>query len=456
MSGGPSESMLLRGRGDLSGMRGAVLRPGMNGYDEARQLYNSMIDRRPAIIVKCACPEDVARCVNYARENDVQLSVRAGGHGVAGNALNDGGIVVDLTTMRDVLIDPIDGTARVGGGARWIDLDPVAQKHGLATTGGRVSSTGIAGFTLGGGAGWLMGRFGLSCDNLRSAEIVTADGDLISVNDDDRPDLMWALRGGGGNFGAVTSFELDLHPIDVTLSGAIVWPRSMAAEVIREFRDLALDAPDELGLVLACVTDRAGAPAVTVTVCWTGDIGEGERVLAPLRSLGPPVADTVDRMRYDEVQKMLDHTDMWGSRNYWKSGFIPELTDEAIDTIIQSTELMPSPLAAIHLWAHHGAANRVPESATAFPNRKFPFNLHIIGVWKDPLVDAEGVAWTRRHYDEMRPHFSGRSYVNFDDLREQSRVESAYGPNYRRLVEIKNKYDPDNMFRSNQNIRPRG
>lgn len=222
MSGGPWESMLLRGRGDLSGMRGAVLRPGMNGYDEARQLYNGMIDRRPTIIVKCACSEDVVQCVNYARENDVQLSVRAGGHGVAGNALNDGGIVVDLTTMRDVLIDPIGRTARVGGGARWIDLDPVAQKHGLATTGGRVSSTGIAGFTLGGGAGWLMGRFGLSCDNLRSAEIVTADGDLISVNDDDRPDLMWALRGGGGNFGAVTSFELDLHPIDVTLSGAIV------------------------------------------------------------------------------------------------------------------------------------------------------------------------------------------------------------------------------------------
>lgn len=449
-----SEFTRSRRSGDLTAVRGEVLRPGMLGYDQARRLYNGMIDKRPAVIVRCASPEDVVRCVTYAKENDVELSVRAGGHGVAGNALNEGGIVADLTSMREVRIDAEKSTALVGGGARWMDLDPMAQCHGLATTGGRVSSTGIAGFTLGGGAGWLMSRYGLACDNLRSAEIVTAEGDLILVSDDDEPELMWALRGGGGNFGAVTSLELDLHPIDVTLGGLLQWPRTAAAEVLRAFRDLALEAPDELGLVFACITDRAGRPAVTVTVCWTGDIKEGERTLAPLRSFGPPQIDTIDRMRYEHVQTMLDHTGVWGSRNHWKSGYIPVLTDAAMDTILRNTELMPSPLSAIHLWAHHGAANRVPEGATAFPNRSFPFNLHIIGAWTDPLSDAGGVAWSRAFYQEMSPHFSGRSYVNFDDLKEQSRVESAYGPNYHRLGAVKGRYDPDNMFRSNQNIRP--
>jgi FAD/FMN-containing dehydrogenase len=441
-------------KSDIKGVRGEVLRPGMPSFDEARRLYNGMIDRRPAVIVRCASPDDVIRCVDHARENDVPLSVRAGGHGVAGNALKDGGVVIDLSAMREVLIDPSRRTAWVGGGATWMDLDPVAMEQGLATTGGRVSSTGIGGFTLGGGAGWLMSRFGLACDNLRSAEIVTADGELRTVSDDDDPDLMWALRGAGGNFGVVTSMELDLHPIDVTLSGLLQWPRRMAPEVLRAFRDLAVDAPDELGLVFACVTDRSGRPSVTVTVCWTGDITDGERTLAQLRSLGPPIIDTVGRMKYDEVQTMLDYTGVWGSRNYWKSGYVPDLTEGAMETIIKNTEMMPSPLAAIHLWAHHGAANRVPETATAFPNRAFPFNLHIIGAWTDPLVDAEGVAWTRKFYDDMRPHFSGRSYVNFDDLKEPSRVESAYGPNYQRLAELKSRYDPNNMFRSNQNVRP--
>jgi FAD/FMN-containing dehydrogenase len=266
---------------------------------------------------------------------------------------------------------------------------------------------------------------------------------------------MWALRGGGGNFGAVTAMELDLHPIGVTLSGLLQWPRERAPEVLRTFNDLALEAPDELGLVFACVTDQGGRPAVTVTVCWTGDLVEGEKILHSLRTLGPPAVDNVRGMRYEHVQTMLDHTGVWGSRNYWKAGYIPELTEEAMDLIVQSTERMPSPLAAIHLWAHHGAANRVPEDATAFPNRSFPYNLHIIGAWNDPWSDAEGTAWTRDFYERMRPHFSQRSYVNFDDLKESSRVENAYGPNYGKLAEIKERYDPDNMFRSNQNIRPR-
>jgi FAD/FMN-containing dehydrogenase len=427
----------------------------MIGYDQARRLYNGMIDRHPALIVRCAGPDDVVRCVDHARENNVQISVRAGGHGVAGNALIDGGMVIDLTAMREVLIDPVNRTARVGGGARWIDLDPIAQGYDLATTGGRVSSTGIGGFTLGGGAGWLMSCFGLACDNLRSAEIVTSDGELRTVSDDNDPDLMWALRGGGGNYGAVTSLELDLHPIDMTLSGLLQWPHRMAPEVLRTFHDLAQVAPDELGLVFACITDRGGRAAVTVTVCWTGDVREGERLLAPLRSLGPPAIDEVRRMRYEHVQTMLDHTGVWGSRNYWKSGYIPDLTGEAMDNIIRNTDLMPSPLSAIHLWAHHGAANRVSEEATAFPNRGFPYNLHIIGAWTDPRSDAGGIAWTKEFYNDMGPFFSGRSYVNFDDLVETSRVETAYGPNYDRLKVVKGKHDPDNMFRSNQNISPR-
>ncbi|MDW5562617.1 MAG: FAD-binding oxidoreductase [Methanomassiliicoccus sp.] len=448
-------STLHRTQDELAGIRGEVLRPGMMAYDRARALYNGIVDRRPAMIVRCAGSEDVVRCVRYARQNDVQVSVRAGGHGVAGNALNDGGLVIDLTAMRGVLIDPTERTARVGGGARWMDLDPVAQRLGLATTGGRVSSTGIAGFTLGGGAGWLMSRFGLACDNLRAATLVTADGGMVAANDDDEPDLMWALRGGGGNLGVVTSFELALHPIEVTLSGLLQWPRSQAREVLRTFRDLAMEAPDELGLVFACVTDRGGRPAITVTVCWTGGLEEGERCLSPLRSLGPPEVDTIGPMPYDKVQKMLDYTGVWGSRNYWKSGYIPQLTDEAMDELVAGTDAMPSPLSAIHLWAHHGEANRVPEDATAFPNRGFPFNLHIIGAWTDPRDDMGGIAWSRELYERMRPHFSDRSYVNFDDLRESARVVSAYGSNYQRLVDIKTRYDPDNMFRSNQNIKPR-
>jgi len=449
------ENARFRSSGDLAGVRGEILRPGVQGYEEARQLYNGMIDRRPATIVRCAGPDDVVRCVDHARENNILISVRAGGHGVAGNALNDGGLVIDLTAMRGVLIDPFGRTAWVGGGTRWMDLDPVAQKYDLATTGGRVSSTGIAGFTLGGGAGWLMSRFGLACDNLRSAELITAQGELISANSKDTPDLLWALRGGGGNFGVVTALELDLHPVGTTLSGLLQWPRSKALRVLQAFRALALEAPDELGLVFACVTDSRGIPAVTVTVCWTGEISEGEKILAPLRSMESPTVDTVGRMRYDQVQTMLDYTGVWGSRNYWRSGYIPELTDEAMDTILANTALMPSSLAAIHLWAHHGAANRYSEDATAFPNRRYPFNLHIIGAWTDPLVDAEGVAWTKRFYEDMRPHFLDRSYVNFDNLKEGSRVEGAYGPNYQRLVEIKTRYDPENLFRSNQNIRPR-
>lgn len=436
-------------------IKGELLRPGEPGYDDARKLYNGMIDRRPGVIARCVDRDDVVRCVNYAREADLSLSVRAGGHGVAGNALNDGGVVIDLTRMRQISIDPDERVAKVGAGSRWMDLDPVAIEHGLATTGGRVSSTGIAGFTLGGGAGWLMGTHGLACDKLRAAEVVTAEGEVLKANRDGNQDLWWALRGGGGNFGVVTSFELDLHPIDVTLAGLLQWPRSMAMSVLHVFRNLALEAPDELGLVFACVTDRTGKPAVTVTVCWTGDLAEGRDVLATLRALGPPTIDRVKEMRYDQVQSMLDYTAVWGSRNYWKSGYLLNLHDEAMEDILEHTELMPSALSAIHLWAHHGAANRVSEEATAFPNRGFPFNLHIIGAWTDPRSDAEGIAWARGFWEALRPHFAERAYVNFDDLKEVSRVESAYAQNFPRLVDIKTRYDPTNLFRSNQNIQPR-
>ncbi|MBI0584162.1 MAG: FAD-binding oxidoreductase [Methanomassiliicoccus sp.] len=442
--------------GELDGrMWGPLLRPGEERYENARRLYNGMIDRRPALIAQCSDTDDVVHCVNFARENGIPLSVRGGGHGVAGNALNDGGIVIDLSGMREIRIDGPGSRAVIGPGARWMDLDPVAMRHGLATTGGRVSSTGVAGFTLGGGAGWLMGQFGLACDNLRSAEVVTASGEVVRASDKEEPDLLWALRGGGGNFGAVTSFEMDLHPIGPTLSGLMMWPRSMAPEVLSAFRDVALDAPDELGLVFACVTTIDGSPAVTVTLCWTGDIGEGQKAIAPLRALGRPKTDNVRIMDYDQVQSMLDHTGVWGSRNYWRSGFIPDLSMEAMETILRDTERMPGRLSAIHLWCHHGAANRVPEEATAYPNRSYPFNLHIIGAWEDPATDAEGVGWTKGLWERMRPHFVDRAYVNFDNLGETDRVRSAYGPNLERLSSIKTRYDPDNMFRSNQNIAPR-
>jgi hypothetical protein len=435
-------------------LRGDLLRPGDARYDEARKLFNGMIDRRPALIAQCQGEDDIIPCVNFARENRMRLSVRGGGHGVAGNALCDDGLVIDLTQMREVRVDPEKRRAVVEPGARWIELDQEAQRYGLATPGGRVSTTGVAGFTLGGGAGWLMGRCGLACDNLVSADVVTAEGNVIKTNEHENPDLLWALRGGGGNFGVVSSFEFSLHPIKVTLSGLLAWPRARALEVMQFFSDLAPQAPDDLGLVFACVTGRDGQPAVTVTTCWIGDIEQGKRLLAPLREFASPSIDTISEMKYDEVQQMLDYTGVWGSRNYWKSGFIPKLTVEAMRTIIAHTEAMPSPLSAIHLWHHHGAANRVPEEGTAFPNRSFPFNLHIIGAWEDPAKDAMGIEWARSLWRDMTPHFADRTYVNFDDLKDSSRIRNAYGPNYGRLVQVKTKYDPTNMFRSNQNIAP--
>lgn len=336
-------------------MRGDVLRPGDMGYDDARRLYNGMIDKKPALIAQCIDTADIVRCVNFARENQVQLSVRGGGHGVAGNALCDDGLVIDLSRMRGVKVDPEKMRAMVEPGARWIELDQEAQRYGLATPGGRVSTTGVAGFSLGGGAGWLMGRCGLACDNLVSAEVVTAAGDVVKASEHENNDLLWALRGGGGNFGVVSSFEFALHPIRATFSGLLSWPRAKALEVMQSFHDLALQAPDDLGLVFACVTGWDDRPAVTVTTCWIGEVEEGKRLLAPLREFASPNIDTISEMRYDQVQQMLDYTGVWGSRNYWKSGFIPELTVEAMRAIIAHTEAMPSRLSAIHLWHHHGS-----------------------------------------------------------------------------------------------------
>ncbi len=437
-------------------IEGDLLRPGDKGYDDARKLFNGLIDKRPALIAKCTSVGDIVQCVNFARENRMQLAVRGGGHGVAGKALCDDGLVIDLSLMRGVRVDPEQLRAVVEPGARWQELDLAAQRFGLATTGGRVSTTGIAGFTLGGGAGWLMGRCGLACDNLVSADVVTAEGEVVRASHHENPDLFWALRGGGGNFGVVSSFEYSLYPVKTTLSGLLAWPRTKALEVMRFFGDFALRAPDDLGLVFACVTGRDGRPAVTVTTCWIGEIEEGMRVLAPIRAFASPSVDTIAEMPYDKVQMMLDYTGVWGSRNYWKSGFIPELTVEAMRTIIDHTENMPSRLSAIHLWLHHGAANRVAEDETAFPNRSFPFNLHIIGAWEDPDMDADGIEWARSLWGDMMPHFADRAYVNFDDLKDSGRIRAAYGPNYGRLVRVKTKYDPSNLFRSNQNIMPEG
>jgi FAD/FMN-containing dehydrogenase len=413
-----------------------------------------MVQKHPALIARCQGVDDIVKCVNFARYHGIPLSIRGGGHGVAGKALCDDGIVNDLSLMRAVKVDSEARRAVAEPGARWKEFDQETDRFGLATTGGRVSSTGIAGFTLGGGAGWLMGRCGLACDNLLTAEMVTSEGEVLKATEKENSDLLWALRGGGGNFGVVSSFEYSLHPINTTLSGLLLWPRAKAREVLSFFRDYALEAPDDLGLVFACVTGLDGQPAVTVTACWIGEIEDGRRVLAPLRAFASPSIDTIAEMRYAQVQQMLDYTSIWGSRNYWKSGFIPELTDEAMEAIIDHTEQMPSRLAAIHLWVHHGAANRLAEDATAFPNRSYPFNLHIIGAWEDPQMDNDGTQWVRGFWKDMTSHFADRAYVNFDDLKESSRVRSAYGPNYERLVSIKTRYDPTNMFNSNQNIAP--
>jgi FAD/FMN-containing dehydrogenase len=436
------------------GLQGRVLRPGQDGYDAARALWNGMIDRSPGLIARCASTADVVHAVNVARTHDLPLAVRGGGHNAAGNASCDGGLVIDLSEMRAVTVDPERRRAHAQGGATWADFDAATQAHGLATTGGAISTTGVAGLTLGGGLGYLMRSHGLACDNLVGAEVVTADGSVAHASDVENPDLLWGLRGGGGNFGVVTSFEFKLHPVGPILGGLLVHPRARAREVLQFYRDFNASAPDELTSFAAMMRRPDGADVVALIVAYNGPQAEGEQVLKPLREFGPPLADMVQPMPYPALQSMLDEGFPHGLQVYWRSDFLRGLQDDFIDTIIEQAGRCTSPLSAVLIEQLGGAVARVPDNASAFGHRDAEYNLAIIARWGDPAEAQQHIAWARGLHTAIKPYARG-VYVNYLGEEGEDRVKAAYGPDtYAKLVALKNRYDPHNLFRINQNIKP--
>ena len=431
-----------------------LIDPDDPAYDDARAVFNAMIDRRPLAIVRCRNALDVAAGIRYAREHDLVLSVRGGGHGVAGHAVCDGGVMLDLSGMKDVTVDPAQRIAHAGPGLLLGELDAATQRHELATPLGVISGTGIAGLTLGGGLGWLNARYGLACDNLIGAEVVTADGDILQVGPDEHPDLLWGLRGGGGNLAVVTRFIYRLHPVSSVLAGALTHPWAAARDVLRFHHEYMASAPDELTSDVSLGLDPAGAPAVTILVCWSGDPAEGERVLRPLRSFGPPLDDSIGVLPYLDWQQAPDPRFPRGRLHYWKSGFLRHLTDAALDTLLAIPPTTPTPATGIGLQGLRGAAARVPVDATAFPHRAEQYDLLILAQWSEPGRTDEHVGWARTAFDALRPHLEDAVYVNNLGTEGPERVRSAYGPNHARLAALKRTYDPANVFRLNQNIPP--
>jgi FAD/FMN-containing dehydrogenase len=434
---------------------GRVILPTDDGYDAARRVWNGMIDRRPAAIVRCGSRADVVASVNLARERGLLLAVRGGGHSAAGHGVCDGGLVLDLSAMRTIEVDPVARTARAGPGLTWGVFDAATQAFGLATTGGVVSTTGIAGLTLGGGLGWLMRRHGLTCDNLLAAEVVTAAGEVVRASTEKHPDLFWALRGGGGNFGVVTSLTYRLHEVGpAVLAGLLVYPRPRAREALRRYRDLVADAPEELAAYAALGSTAEGEPAVILVLFHGGPAAAGERLVDHFRSACPPGADLVARRPYLEFQSMLDATQPAGKRVYWRSTFLRGLPDAALDELVALTEAMPSPYAVAIIERYGGVVARVPADATAYPHRDADHLLNVISLWDDPAWDQGNIAWVRETWSRMAPFGEARTYVNFLGDEDEGRVRAAYGPNHARLAAVKARYDPGNLFRVNHNIPP--
>jgi FAD/FMN-containing dehydrogenase len=445
--------------------RGQLIRSRDDGYDGARAVFNGMIDRRPALIARCAGVADVIAAVNFARENDLQVAVRGGGHSVPGYAVVDRGVVVDLSPMKGVWLDPEARVARAQAGLTWGELDRETQAFGLAVTGGRVSNTGIAGLTLGGGSGWLERKIGFTVDNLISADVVTADGRFVRASEERNKDLFWGLKGGGGNFGIVTSFEYRLHPVGpIILGGMLMYPAAQAPEVLRFYRDFIAEAPDEVSGGCAFVTAPhepfvpepvQGSQVLTVIVCYVGSLEEGEAAIRPLREFGPPALDMVQPMPYTALQTMIDAGSPPGMQNYWKAGFLDEFPDEAIDAFVDQAQKVTSPLTNVLLFPMGGALARVADDETPLSLRDAAYNFHAISVWADPIDPEKHISWAREIAEAMEPWTSERIYLNFIGDEGEERVQTAYDPEkYQRLVTLKDKYDPTNMFHLNQNIRP--
>jgi FAD/FMN-containing dehydrogenase len=446
---------------------GPVVTPDQSGYREARRVWNGMIDERPGLVVRCRGAADVIRAVRFAREHELLVAVRGGGHNVAGTGTCDGGLVIDLSPMRSVRVDPQDRTVRAQGGATWRDVDHETQAFGLATPGGVVSETGIAGFTLGGGLGWLRRKYGLTCDNLIAADVVTADGELVRTSETERPDLFWALRGGGGNFGIVTSLEYRLHEVGPeVMFAAVMYPFEQAGELLPAWRDFVEEAPEEVSAEALFWTvpdvdtfpeEARGRKVFIVAALHCGDWREGERVLKPLRELDEPVLDLSAVAPYEEVQTMFDPFFPAGEkRYYWKSLRLERLDDDVIAAIVDHAASRPSPDTIVPIWHHGGAMSRVGPAETAFGDRSAPYLLSLDSTWTDSDDDQANVEWTREVWRDMQRFSTRGSYLNFPGMGEEGErlVRDAYGANYERLTRVKAEYDPDNFFRVNQNIEP--
>ncbi len=450
---------VLDASGLIGSFRGRLVSPADADYDAIRALHNGLVSKRPALIARCSSTADVVEALRFARESGLAVAVRGGGHNVAGRASVDGGLMIDLSTMKSVQVDPDTRVARAEGGVTWGELNAATQAHGLATTGGVVSSTGIAGLTLGGGVGWLMGRFGLAVDNLLSAEIVTADGRVLTASAADHPDLFWAIRGGGGNFGIATRFDYALHPVGpLVTAGMVAHPLSEGVALLRHYRKVTADAPDDLTIFAGMVhaPDASGARLAVAVACHCGTPDAAARDLEPLRRFGSPLLDTIGPTDYSTLNTAFDASLPKGALNYWKACMLESLTDRTIDALVDAYAACPSPMGQMFIEHLHGAAVRVPEEATAFPHRRPGYNVLALSQWLDPVLTERCTRWARDTYAAIAPADGLRRYVNYldDDEEQHAAMAAAYGPNYRRLRRVKAAYDPGNVFCLNQNILP--
>lgn len=436
--------------------RGDLLLPGSTEYEYGRKVWNGMIDRHPAVIARCKSVSDVQTAIHFGREHDLPIAVRGGGHNAAGLSVCESGIVIDLGGLRDVVVDAGKRTAVAGGGATWADFDAATAKHGLATTGGLISTTGVAGLSLGGGLGWLMRSHGMSCDNLIGAEVVTADGQIVRATEAENADLLWALRGGGGNFGVVTSLEFKLHPVATVLGGILFYPLARARDVVRFYRAFTKTTPDALTVFCAMLFTPDGVPVIGLVICYNGPVDEGERAIEAIRGFATPIAGEVGPMPYTALQSMLDAGFPSGLQVHWRSEFLTSIPDALVEAAVSQFEHVPSPLSAILFEQFGGAVARVPRDATAFDNRDADYNLVIVSRWADPADADRNIAWARATSEAAKPFTNGRVYVNYIGVGEPpDRVRAAFGPEkFAKLASIKRKYDPANTFRMNHNIPP--
>ena len=443
---------------DLAGrISGRVLAPADDGFDAARRVHNGLVDRNPAVIIRCRSTADAAAGVRFARAAGLDVCVRGGGHNVAGRAVVDGAVMIDLAEMKGIQVDPGARTVRAEGGVTWAELNGAAAEHGLAVTGGAISTTGIAGLTLGGGLGWLMAKHGLAADNLLAVELVTAEGDVLDVTEDSAPDLFWALRGGGGNFGIATTFTYRAHPLDMVTGGLIAHPFEAAGDMLRFYREAAAAANDDTTVFAGVVhaPDGSGHKLAAMVVFHTGEAEQAEQDLAPFTSWGSPLVVDVGRMPYPVMNTLLDAGYPAGALNYWLSSFTRGLTDELIDTVVERFTSVPSPMTVVLLEHFHGAVTRIGVTDAAVPHRTEGWNLLVPSVWMDPAATDENIAWTRETHKALAPHLDERRWLNYlDDDQGDDAVRAAYGPNYARLLEVKRRYDPENVFRHNHNIDP--